>query len=83
MLTREQIIWAYRCFFGRKPESEQRIRDHSGYASWDDLRRAFINSVEFKNNLPVVSLPGRFAMAPPIQVDLGKTQKSWPRCSRM
>lgn len=56
MLTRDHVIWAYRCFFGRDPEDEKAIEGHRRAANWDALRRAFISSSEFKRNLDRMTL---------------------------
>jgi SAM-dependent methyltransferase len=73
MLDRDQIIWAYRCFFGREPESEAAIEQHRQRPDWESLRRAFLNSSEFQSRHPEQpgsSTVGRHALAPAIHVEL-------------
>lgn len=70
MLDREHVIWAYRCFFGREPESDDVIELHRNYPAWESLRQAFLRSGEFSYSPQVVSGIGRFARAPSISVDL-------------
>jgi SAM-dependent methyltransferase len=73
MLDRDQIIWAYRYFFGREPESEAAIEQHRQWADWESLRHAFLNSKEFKSTHPEhpgSSTAGRHALARAIHVEL-------------
>jgi len=54
-ITREHVIWGYRLFLGREPESEevveQKLRTTSTVA---ELRRAFVMSGEFRAAVDVV-----------------------------
>ena len=48
-LTREHIVWAYRLFLGREPESEEIIHEKlAGLRSVADLRRDMVCSSEFR-----------------------------------
>jgi hypothetical protein len=47
-ITREEIIWAYRCILGREPESELVIEGATSYPNFSSLRRAMIDSAEFQ-----------------------------------
>ena len=47
LLSREDVINAYKFILGRAPESEQVIDEHRGYRTVDELRLAFLTSSEF------------------------------------
>ena len=47
MLSREAVVWSYRLFLGREPESEAVIEAHQRLASLDVLRHAFMRCDEF------------------------------------
>lgn len=74
MLDREQVIWAYRCFFGREPENDQVIEIHRNYPSWNALRETFIGSSEFNYSSEVKSGIGRFTHAPANGVELPQNE---------
>lgn len=79
MLDREQVIWAYRCFFGREPENDDVIELHRHYPNWNSLRQAFATSNEFEY-VPQTALgAGRFARAPHISVELPKDSEQLQR----
>lgn len=86
MLDREQVIWAYRCFFGREPESDEVIEIHRRSPSWNSLREAFIKSNEFNYSPEINSGIGRFARAPAISVDVpddsGQLQQMFDHVAR-
>lgn len=47
-LSRDHVIWAYRLFLNREPESPELIDEHLRLAgSVDDLQRAFLTAPEF------------------------------------
>jgi hypothetical protein len=58
-VTREEVIWAYRCILGREPESEDAIKGALFHPDLPSLRRAMMDSVEFLTALvsvgPVLS----------------------------
>ncbi len=57
-LTREAVIWAYRLFLDREPESNQVIEDHlRKCSSTRELRDNFIYSTEFRLNNPTLHVP--------------------------
>lgn len=62
-VSREEVIWAYRMFLGRDPESEAIIDIQMGATDLTHLRQAFLGSDEFKrkfgggSDLPLL---GRF-----------------------
>lgn len=47
MVTREEVVWAYRFILGREPESEAAIEWHLDLPDLATLRRAFLQSQEF------------------------------------
>jgi len=50
-VTRDEVIWAYRLFLGRDPESESAIQLHTQWANIETLRENFMLSPEFSNIL--------------------------------
>ena len=61
LLSREDVISAYKFILGRAPESERVIDGHRGYRSVDELRLAFLMSSEFRTRFQylVGSMPSR------------------------
>jgi len=48
----EMVLWAYRLFFGREPESQSAIEHHvESHATLEALRKSFLNSDELKADL--------------------------------
>jgi tetratricopeptide (TPR) repeat protein len=47
-VTRDDVIWAYRQFLGRAPESEQVIEAHCQHASVRTLVQSFLDSAEYR-----------------------------------
>ncbi|MEO5627008.1 MAG: class I SAM-dependent methyltransferase [Dokdonella sp.] len=48
-VTEDAVVWAYRLFLRREPESEAVVRSHCSNAkSLDDIRERFVTSDEFK-----------------------------------
>lgn len=55
-VTREQVVWGYRLFLTREPESDEVISEKiSACNSLADLRRAFASSMEFQNSVTTLS----------------------------
>ncbi len=50
-VTRDEVIWAYRLFLGRYPESESAIQLHTQCVNIDVLRKTIMLSSEFSNIL--------------------------------
>ncbi|WP_460989425.1 sulfotransferase family protein [Sphingobium sp. TomTYG45] len=46
MVSREEVIWAYKALLGREPESENPIAFHCANSDFEALRRALIRSPE-------------------------------------
>jgi FkbM family methyltransferase len=64
MLTRDEVIWAFRYCFGRNPESEETILAHSGFSDWLHLRDALMNTEEFATTATIGWLADRWVLAP-------------------
>lgn len=47
-VSRDDVIWCYRTFLLREPESEDVIRSHLGHAQMQDLVQAFVGSEEYR-----------------------------------
>src|SRR5712691_4597118 len=77
MVTREEVIWAYRLLLGREPENEAAISVHSQYPDTETLRRAFLDSEEFNGATKaglVTHRLGRYWVAAPV---LGQKYLMW------
>jgi 2-polyprenyl-3-methyl-5-hydroxy-6-metoxy-1,4-benzoquinol methylase len=48
MVSRQEVVYAYRLLLGREPESEAAIEGHLRAESWLDLRQRFVRSSEFQ-----------------------------------
>lgn len=46
-ITRDEVVWAYRMFLGREPESSAAVEGHMTVADRDTLRDVFMKSAEF------------------------------------
>ena len=58
VLTREAVVWAYRLYLDREPESDQVINEHLlKCASTEQLRANFIYSTEFRDKNPNLHVP--------------------------
>jgi hypothetical protein len=54
-VTREEVIWCYRCILGREPESEAVVEAKLKHKNFAEMREVFLSSSEFINkqkNLP-------------------------------
>ncbi|MFZ4115674.1 MAG: FkbM family methyltransferase [Chthoniobacterales bacterium] len=49
MVAREEIIWCYRAILGRASETEEVITQKLTLENFNQLRKVFLNSREFKN----------------------------------
>lgn len=71
--SREEVIWAYRMFLGRDPESENVIEAQMAAPDLRHLREAFVGSDEFRRGLGATGqLPpvGRFFGVARTDIDL-------------
>lgn len=50
-VSREAVLWAFRCFIGREPVDEQEISLHQQHPSFESLRAAFVGTREFATYL--------------------------------
>ena len=48
MITRDEVIWLYRCLFGREPDDEGAIIEHQKQPSFEAARKALMRSAEFR-----------------------------------
>ncbi len=48
MVSRDEVIYAYRMLLGREPESEAAIQGHLAATDWLELRDRFVRSEEFQ-----------------------------------
>jgi hypothetical protein len=63
MLSREDVVYAYRLLLGREPESEDVLDIHARNASsLAGLREAFIASSEFQSKLGHAQIENRGAV---------------------
>ena len=70
-LSRQDVIWAYRLYLDREPESEQVIEEHlRKCSSTQDLRDNFIYSTEFRQKNPALHVPVLIGDEPPMSIDL-------------
>ncbi|KAB2643324.1 MAG: class I SAM-dependent methyltransferase [Verrucomicrobia bacterium] len=53
MITREEVIWCYRTILGRIPESEEVIAGKMKLENFDQLRKIFLDSKEFKSKFNI------------------------------
>ncbi|MBV9784676.1 MAG: class I SAM-dependent methyltransferase [Acidisphaera sp.] len=67
MVSRADVIGAYRLFLDREPESEQVVEDHILHPTIQDLHRTFLNSDEFKARSEISFKPFDW---PPITVQV-------------
>jgi 2-polyprenyl-3-methyl-5-hydroxy-6-metoxy-1,4-benzoquinol methylase len=69
-LTRNAVVWAYRLFLDREPESEQVIDDHlRKCSSTRELRDNFIYSTEFRRNNPALHVPVLIGDEPAMSIE--------------
>jgi SAM-dependent methyltransferase len=76
MVTRQDVIYAYRLILGREPENEQVIQDHLDLPNLAALRERFIAAPEFVSmRIPVQANPMAKVARHDIQVDAGDKLK--------
>lgn len=56
MITKDDVIYGYKLILGREPESEEAIAYHCQHENLMELRKALLNSDEFKQQ-SLISLP--------------------------
>lgn len=69
-VTEEAVVWAYRLFLRREPESEAVVREHCSNAnSLDDIRGRFVTSDEFKTIVRGFGPPQLTGFEPPLSIE--------------
>lgn len=71
-ISREEVIWAYRMFFGREPESDDVIEKQMVTRNIADLRNQFIASREFRASNSILEV-GRHRDVQAIKVETTAT----------
>jgi SAM-dependent methyltransferase len=84
MVTIDDVAAAYHLLLGRAPESEQAIRAHLDCVDLAELRRRFMASAEFHQQMAAAlsaapSPIGRFRLAPPLSVDVEVSERDMTR----
>ncbi|HTV45875.1 MAG TPA: methyltransferase domain-containing protein [Stellaceae bacterium] len=93
MVSRSEIVDAYRFILGREPENEAVIEDLYQIPDWQGLRQAFLSSLEYQANTQqagLAQLLNDYILAAPNRVDtdiseeqfgrlLAHVQRSWER----
>jgi FkbM family methyltransferase len=83
MVTREEVVWAYRLMVGREPDSDAVIEALCQLDDRDALRQAFLKSEEFAITNKVTWLRGYWVAAPVMDgkylmwIDLGDRYMSF------
>lgn len=75
-VTRDEVIWAYRMFLGRDPESEAVIEVQMGADNLNHLRGAFLGSDEFRRKFnpgPAAPVVGRYLEVDRTDIDIACT----------
>jgi len=66
----EAVIWAYRLFLDREPESSAVVADTArAIKSWDGLRRQFTTSDEFRQRVGGGGRPSLGGLEPPMRIE--------------
>jgi FkbM family methyltransferase len=73
VLTRDEVIWAFRYCLGRDPESEETVLRHTSFSGWLDLRNALMASDEFHASVGFRPFPSKWVMC----TTLGDQRKMW------
>jgi SAM-dependent methyltransferase len=77
MITRQDVLYAYRLLLGREPENEQVIEDHLDLPNLTALRERFIAAPEFVSmRIPVPANPLAKVARHDIEVDAGPKLKA-------
>ncbi|MBV9734535.1 MAG: methyltransferase domain-containing protein [Acidisphaera sp.] len=87
MVSRSDVLAAYRIFLDREPEDEQVVTDYMSLASTEELFRAFIESDEFRGRSAPLSRPEdwpamdvRLATTPDeLQAMIDRVNRDWTR----
>jgi SAM-dependent methyltransferase len=84
MVSREDVLAAYRLILGREPESEMIVQSHMHSNDLIELRSVFLHSPEFRRVFenPLWLFPGFIDRAAPIRVDVQTDQETLHRLLR-
>ena len=71
MITRDEVIYAYRLLLGREPENEAVVERFLPLSNWEELRQAFVACAEFKTKTSAgPAFSADFNMSPGSNVDV-------------
>jgi SAM-dependent methyltransferase len=73
MVTRDEVVYAFRLVLGREPENAAVIDQFLGIPDWENLRNLFFASAEFgakTNSAPAADMLTSFINSPPNSVDV-------------
>jgi FkbM family methyltransferase len=73
MVSREEVVWAFRYCLGRDPESEETIGAHSGFPDWKALRLGLLKCEEYLSQLDIAPLAHKWVLTPV----MGGKRKMW------
>jgi 2-polyprenyl-3-methyl-5-hydroxy-6-metoxy-1,4-benzoquinol methylase len=83
MVSRDEVISAFRLILGREPESDTVIEANMGVTSLQDLRTRFIASAEFRSKIQSTvdigssNAVGRFRLSKPLKVEVTAPDKEF------
>jgi SAM-dependent methyltransferase len=78
MVTRHEVIHAFRLILGRDPENEAVIDQFLSVPNWVKLRDVFLECAEFKANAKT-AIPADFTMSPASNVDVAISEEHFDR----
>lgn len=68
--NREAIVWAYRLFLDREPESDATVETMAAeLATSTDIRRRFMTSAEYRQRIGTGARPSMSGREPPMQIE--------------
>ncbi len=82
MVTRDEVVYAFRLLLGREPENESVIEQFRSAANWAALRELFLGSAEFRAKVNTkLSVDGStdFINLPPNSVDVHVSDEHFHR----
>lgn len=70
VLTLDEVVWAYRLFLDREPESLEMVQEKAKrLKSQSELREDFMRSEEFRHNNPAFHFGGMSGDEPAMHID--------------
>ncbi len=63
-VTREQVLWCYRTFLQREPESEEVVLSHLGHRDLKSLVQVFVHSTEYRSRSEAATRAAEAAALP-------------------